>query len=343
MIVFTGDINLTDWYFNLGFGIGSKITQGINPFEFVNRQEQDIWIGNFEGVSSINTKNKTKYEQNVFRILPEALAQLNHFNFYGLANNHVMQHGATAYIDTIDNLKSLGVSVFGTKECKTLTFTYNHQISISLTGVSFRVDEFSENPLYYHYPDLCDLQTEIASLPANTFKILYVHWGNEYINYPSVYQRHLAHSIIDMGYDLIIGMHPHILQGYEVYKNKRIYYSLGNFVFDMAGEDCRYGAYVELDFVNNTPIFSEKYVYIDKIGFPHDTDSPPLNYKFENLNKHIETIENTEQYHSKIKHGYKKYKICNYYNIFKNLFLHPFNGIDIIYAAIKRIINNFFH
>ena len=74
MIVFTGDINLTDWYFNLGFGIGSKITQGINPFEFVNRKEQDIWIGNFEGVSSINTKNKTKYEQNVFRILPEALA-----------------------------------------------------------------------------------------------------------------------------------------------------------------------------------------------------------------------------------------------------------------------------
>ena len=114
-------------------------------------------------------------------------------------------------------------------------------------------------------------------------------------------------------------------------------------IFDMAGKDCRYGAYVELDFVNNTPIFSEKYVYIDKIGFPHDTDSPPLNYKFENLNKHIETIENTEQYHSKIKHGYKKYKICNYYNIFKNLFLHPFNGIDIIYAAIKRIINNFFH
>lgn len=52
MLVFTGDINLIDWYFNAGFGIGTRIANGFDPFRKLNRNANDLWVGNFEGVAS---------------------------------------------------------------------------------------------------------------------------------------------------------------------------------------------------------------------------------------------------------------------------------------------------
>ena len=59
-----------------------------------------------------------------------------------------------------------------------------------------------------------------------------VHWGQEYQIKSSVFQQKLARKIIDSGADLIIGHHPHVVQEIEIYNNKLIFYSLGNFVFD---------------------------------------------------------------------------------------------------------------
>lgn len=61
--------------------------------------------------------------------------------------------------------------------------------------------------------------------------IVSLHWGYERERYPLPSQRNLAHKIIDAGVDLIIGHHPHVLQGIEHYKDGFIAYSLGNFVF----------------------------------------------------------------------------------------------------------------
>lgn len=52
MINFTGDVSITDGYFNAGFGIGSEIMKGKNPFSGIQKGENDIWVGNFEGVAS---------------------------------------------------------------------------------------------------------------------------------------------------------------------------------------------------------------------------------------------------------------------------------------------------
>ncbi|HEY4686670.1 MAG TPA: CapA family protein, partial [Candidatus Subteraquimicrobiales bacterium] len=62
--------------------------------------------------------------------------------------------------------------------------------------------------------------------------VIYFHWGAEYQDYPLRYQRELAHKSIDAGADLVLGAHPHVIQGLEVYKKKLIAYSLGDFVFD---------------------------------------------------------------------------------------------------------------
>ena len=58
MLQFAGDINLTDWDFNPGFGIGSRITNGFDPFKNIERKESDIWVGNFEGVASDVTEKQ---------------------------------------------------------------------------------------------------------------------------------------------------------------------------------------------------------------------------------------------------------------------------------------------
>ena len=65
------------------------------------------------------------------------------------------------------------------------------------------------------------------------FIIISLHWGDEYIQKPSLDQIILAKMIIDQGADIILGHHPHVIQGIETYKNKLIAYSLGNFIFDM--------------------------------------------------------------------------------------------------------------
>jgi poly-gamma-glutamate synthesis protein (capsule biosynthesis protein) len=57
------------------------------------------------------------------------------------------------------------------------------------------------------------------------------HWGIEGDHYPNDYQQQLAHQIVDWGADLVVGTHPHVLQGVELYNGKVICYSLGNFCF----------------------------------------------------------------------------------------------------------------
>jgi hypothetical protein len=62
--------------------------------------------------------------------------------------------------------------------------------------------------------------------------IVQFHWGLEYTPYPLSWQVELAHTAIDAGAALVVGHHPHVVQSYEVYKDRVIVYSLGNFLFD---------------------------------------------------------------------------------------------------------------
>jgi hypothetical protein len=82
MIHFTGDINLTDWMFNVGFGIGTNIGKGLDPLKYLDRKEGDLWVGNFEGVASPVSANSGIYAK-AFRIEPELLINVSHMDIYG--------------------------------------------------------------------------------------------------------------------------------------------------------------------------------------------------------------------------------------------------------------------
>ena len=336
MLKFVGDINITDWDFNFGFGIGSRITQGYNPFIKIERAESDLWVGNFEGVVS-DVTDKEGMASQVFRVGPDTLRNIPHLDIYGFANNHAMQHGKEAYGQTVDALTNFGCQVFGTNERRTI-ITEHQGKKISLTGCCFRIDEFSESPSYWYNPEYTYIEEEIASIPEDAFKVFFVHWGNEYINRPSSQQKKFAHWLIDTGFDLIIGMHPHVLQGYEDYKDKRIYYSLGNFVFDMVWEPCKYGAIVGVDLLGEKPVYKNEYIYIDGSCVPYvlPEEKVPEKYRFYYLNRCLLIEDNSEQYHNEIKRQYKFYSKANRRNVIKNIFRHPRFGVSVLYDFIRR-------
>ena len=336
MLKIVGDINLTDGYFDVGFGIGSKLAKGFDPFTYLERKEEDLWIGNFEGVAS-NGSDKAGMAKNQFRIAPKNLTHLKHMDVYGVANNHAMQHGDEAYEETVCTLEKQGARCFGMDGRRSIVIEHQKRV-ISLTGFSQRIDSFSEKPLYWHNPELWDIECEVKKLPKEAFKIAYVHWGNEFINYPYSQQKRFAHWLIDAGFDLIIGMHPHILQGYEIYKGKYIFYSLGNFVFDMAWEPTHYGAIVNVDLAGTEPKIGYDYVKIGEDYSPKVVDETevPMQYRFEELNKLIAIEENSEEYHTAINKYYRQYRKANHKDILKKMLQHPSVAMGIIKDFIKR-------
>ena len=137
---------------------------------------------------------------------------------------------------------------------------------------------------------------------------------------------------------MIIGMHPHILQGYEVYKDKYIFYSIGNFVFDMAWEPTHYGAIVNLDFDNGKVNVGVEYVKIGDDYAPKlvNEKNVPERYRFETLNKLLTTEENSEEYHTAINRCYKLYRKANHKDIAIKMVKHPSVAFGIIKDYLKR-------
>jgi len=336
MIYFTGDINMTDSYFDVGFGIGSKLAQGSDPFHAIKRDAADVWVGNFECVTADVTDKKGVAAQQ-FRVLPKHLEHIQHMDVYGFANNHAMQHGGDAYNQAVGVLEGLGSKVFGTKGARSVIVEHE-DCKIAFTGFSLRIDAWGNEPEYWHNPEYWELGKEVRALPKDAYKVVYVHWGTEFINYPSSQQKKFAHWLIDAGFDLVIGMHPHVLQGYEVYNGKYIFYSLGNFVFDMAWEPTHYGAIVKVDFSKEQPVIGYEYVRIGEDYFPCivNEGEVPERYRFETLNGLITKEENSEEYHSAVNRYYRQYRKANHKDIMNKMMRHPSGAVSVIKDFIKR-------
>lgn len=338
MLKIAGDINLTDNYFDVGFGIGSQLAQGFDPFAHLGRREDDLWIGNFEGVTA-DVTNKSGAAALQFRVSPKSLKHLRHMDVYGFANNHAMQHGTDAYRQTVETLEKQGAKCFGMDDRRSVVVEHQGR-QISLTGFSQRIDAWGEKPLYWHNPEYWELEGEVRNLPKEAFKIAYVHWGNEFVNYPSSQQKRFAHWLVDAGYDLIIGMHPHILQGHEVYSGRHIFYSLGNFVFDMAWEPTHYGLVVSVDFKTAQPQISWQYVRIGEDFSPTfiNKENVPMDYRMSHLAALIQKEENSEEYHNAINGYYKQYRKANHSDIMGKMLAHPAIAVDILKDYAKRRI-----
>jgi poly-gamma-glutamate synthesis protein (capsule biosynthesis protein) len=203
----------------------------------------DITIGNLE--SPIASRGKEfvnkKYR---FRSAPQAAAALKNagFSIVTLANNHMMDFGRTALVETRQHLDRAGISYAGAGESlyearKSAIITVKG-IKVAFLAYSLTLpEEFYATagqpgtaPGYFRFyrEDIAEART-VADYVVVSF-----HWGAESREIPNPYQVTAAHRAIDAGADVVIGHHPHVLQGLERYKNGIIFYSLGNFAFGSA-------------------------------------------------------------------------------------------------------------
>lgn len=337
MIYFVGDICLCDKAFDIGFGVGSRLSKGeLFPFGRLEKKDGDIWVGNFEGVLSERT-NRNDYTASSFRINGETFDKCKSIiDFWGVANNHVMEHGSEAYNQMEDILSKKSKGAFGSQSNRTVCFDCNGR-KISVTGICLRAEETKNEPLYWHLPEFCEIEEEYKKNSWADVKVAYIHWGVEYVDYPSVEQVKFAHWLIDLGFDLIVGMHPHVLQGFEIYKDKHIFYSLGNFVFNMAYEPSKYSAIVKFDIESNKVGY--QYVHIGEDCCPEivSEEQVPVDLRFDALNKKIGKVKNIEKYVSDYKKGLKAYRKCNNRFILRNVLnFQPSIIYQMIIGFIKR-------
>nr|WP_204617195.1 CapA family protein [Desulforadius tongensis] len=137
-----------------------------------------------------------------------------------LANNHTMDYLQQGYADTVAVLDALGIGYFGN----------NIKLIKRVKGVN--VGMLGYRGWWDNQRIKTQIKTDIASLKQQApVVIVSFHWGEERANYPNSVQKNLGRWAIDSGADLVLGHHPHVIQGIENYKGKIIVYSLANFVF----------------------------------------------------------------------------------------------------------------
>lgn len=137
-----------------------------------------------------------------------------------LANNHSFDYGRQGYEDTKKALAKYKITNFGYD--RTAVKTVNG-IKVGLFGISQLSNDQAASTMK---KDIKGLRKKGCALIIGMF-----HWGVEGDHEASSSQVKLAHQAVDAGCDLVIGGHPHVLQGVELYKNRYICYSMGNFVF----------------------------------------------------------------------------------------------------------------
>lgn len=222
-----GDCTLgTDEGFDYGRSFKGKYDAVQNPaYFFQNVQpvfaQDDLTIVNMEGTLTEETARETKQfafkgDAAYAKILSSGAVEAAN-----LANNHSFDYGKKSYEDTIAALEAEGISSFG----------YERTAVMDIKGV--KVGFAGVYELAKHIDCKQDLLDNIASLKEQGAQLIIVsfHWGQEKENIPNNVQVELAHTAIDNGADLVLGHHPHVLQGIEEYKGKNIVYSLGNFCF----------------------------------------------------------------------------------------------------------------
>ena len=224
-------------------------------------REDDLTIVNFEGTLSRQGERADKTF--AFRGKPEYVQILttSSVEAANLANNHSADYGDISLTDTIKYLNEAGITNFiGTN---TANIDVNG-INVGLVGI----DALNEEEAAKMEKAIGSVKTMGAQLV-----ILSIHWGIEKDNIPTDEQVELAHKAIDLGADLVIGTHPHVLQGIEKYEGKYILYSLGNFCFggndNPADKDTAIYRQI-FTFVDGTIQIDDNYVIIPATVSGHD-------------------------------------------------------------------------
>jgi len=337
-----GDIILDDHPNYLGIGVRSAIErEQLFIFEKVEKilSEANIVFGNLETALSDYGKMNL-YESLILRGKPEFVEQFKrgHFNLLNVANNYIQHHGKQCLLDTVSVLQQSGIRVIGIDNLQPQIISSSKGIKFGFLGYSLRPEQY-DNEVIYSQGNKEKIISDISKIRKTVdYLIVSLHWGDEYISFPSVQQVTLAHEIIDAGVDVIIGHHSHVLQPFEKYKNRIIAYSLGNFVSDMCSDVTKKSAILKIIFdkgsikdVDLIPIYINKN-YQPEILADEKEIIPQIVETGELLNS-----LNSQDYERILKQSLKRDRIEYFKFLTRNFYRFPVLTLfEIIYLAIRR-------
>jgi len=197
----------------------------------------DLNITNLETVIDVKSR---AFNKNALRFInkPQILSSLKSINtnLVCMANNHIMDNGEIGLKNNIKYLKKYKINYVGAdishkQIYKPFLFKKNNQkIAVINTSEGEEANEKYNNNVGSSDIESYKVIDQIRWSKSNGYlTILVVHAGVEYIPFPPPYIKDIYKNFVDEGVDLVVGHHPHVSQGFEIYKNVPIFYSVGNF------------------------------------------------------------------------------------------------------------------
>ncbi|MDE2406969.1 MAG: CapA family protein [Xanthomonadaceae bacterium] len=236
-IAFVGDVMVAE-------RPGELIAAGTDPLAPFQPllDRHDLRIGNLECV--VANGGTALAKPFTFRASPQVLPVLKrHFDALSLANNHSGDFGKAAFAEQLGLMRAAHLPYFGgghdLAEAHAPLILERNGLRIALLGyVEFKPRSFEASAgtpgVAWSGEDEQVLQDVIDARRVHHADIVipFMHWGWEEEPQPSPRLRDFARRLIDAGADMVVGGHPHVTQGADVYKGKPIIYSLGNFLFN---------------------------------------------------------------------------------------------------------------
>ena len=245
--------------------VGQKMVEKKNynyPFEKMKPyiDGADIAMANLE--SPIIAGKRVHSSSYLFRADPESAVGLNWagFDVLSLANNHILNQGQEGLAKTWQYLDEQEIDYCGTVDAgkdlsDSIVIRQVKNTKIAFLCYSYGPKNYSANAKRAGLVLMDEEQLAEDMKLANEladFAIVSMHTGVEYEHESAPWQQNFARAAIDNGADVVVGHHPHVVQEFEEYKDKYIFYSLGNFVFDqMWSKKTRQGMSVRLTVQQN--------------------------------------------------------------------------------------------
>ena len=251
-LAFTGDVNFADnWYIMQSYTASgrSDFAENFSPDLLELMRGADLLLCNNEFCLS-SRGSPLPGKAYTFEAQPGNAVYWYTMgaDLVSLANNHCGDYGPDAFLDTLDVLKDAGIPYIGAgrnlAEAQQAQYYLAGDLTIAFVGAT-RAEKYIMTPqatadspgVLYTYDPAETLEAIRTASENADFVVVYVHWGTEESTVLEQAQIDLATDYAEAGADLIVGAHPHILQGAGWRGDVPVFYSLGNFWFNMESQD----------------------------------------------------------------------------------------------------------
>ena len=233
-IVFTGDIGF-DRYMDKKWEDETLLSSDI--LNFINSSNHVV--ANVEG-ALFNGKDNSGRGISFHSMDVDASKFLKNINadIWSIGNNHIMDAGKDGLLSTMNIANNLGYKTIGAginldEASKPLYF---EEEGIGFICVAYQtecVPATLNSPGIFRWNDLDLISKRIKEIKSKCrWCVVISHGGEEFASLPNPYTRNRYLKYLDMGADIVVAHHPHVVENYELFENKAIFYSLGNFIFD---------------------------------------------------------------------------------------------------------------